>query len=82
MPPGAPRTKPRALNTALPFARGGLIVVYDAEDRPEPGQLRRAAEIFAANDDNIACVQARLSIDNTDDGWLARGIMAQTPQDK
>jgi len=81
-PPGTPRTKPRALNAALPFARGGLTVVYDAEDRPERRQLRRAVEAFAANDDSLACVQARLSIDNTDDNWLARGIMAQTPQDK
>jgi hypothetical protein len=37
-------------------------------------------QAFAADDDGLACVQARLSIDNTDDGWLARGIMAQTPQ--
>jgi len=76
-PPGAPRTKPRALNAALPFARGGLTVVYDAEDRPERRQLRRAVEAFAANDDSLACVQARLSIDNTDDNWLARMFTAE-----
>ena len=35
-----PRTKPKALNWALPFARGSLVAVYDAEDRPEPNQLR------------------------------------------
>jgi hypothetical protein len=79
VPEGAPRTKPRALNAALPFARGSLTVVYDAEDRPEPDQLRRAVDAFAAGDGMLACVQARLSIDNTEDGWLARGIMAQTP---
>ncbi|HEX3858260.1 MAG TPA: glycosyl transferase, partial [Pseudolabrys sp.] len=35
-PPVGPRTKPKALNVALPFARGAFIVIYDAEDRPEP----------------------------------------------
>jgi cellulose synthase/poly-beta-1,6-N-acetylglucosamine synthase-like glycosyltransferase len=77
VPDGAPRTKPRALNVALPFARGHYTVVYDAEDRPEPDQLRRAVQAFATNDDGLACVQARLSIDNTDDGWLARMFTAE-----
>lgn len=39
-PPGTPRTKPRALNCALPYATGDLLVVYDAEDDPDPSQLR------------------------------------------
>jgi cellulose synthase/poly-beta-1,6-N-acetylglucosamine synthase-like glycosyltransferase len=70
-PDSKPRTKPKALNIALPFARGSFTVVYDAEDRPEPAQLRRALESFAAGGDKLACVQARLSIDNTTDSWLA-----------
>jgi hypothetical protein len=37
VPPGGPRTKPRALNAALPLARGALLTVYDAEDAPDPG---------------------------------------------
>jgi cellulose synthase/poly-beta-1,6-N-acetylglucosamine synthase-like glycosyltransferase len=41
-PPIGPRTKPKALNVALPFARGSFTVVYDAEDVPEPAQLRCA----------------------------------------
>ena len=72
VPPGAPRTKPRALNFALPFASGELIVVFDAEDRPEPGQLRKAAAIFASGPGDLACLQARLSIDNSADSWLTR----------
>ncbi len=79
IPVGGPRTKPKALNVALPFARGTFTVVYDAEDRPEPDQLRRALQAFRANGDDLACVQARLCIDNTADNWLTRGIMAQTP---
>lgn len=40
-PAGGPRTKPKALNAALPFARGSFVVVYDAEDRPDPDQGTR-----------------------------------------
>ncbi|MGA2794141.1 MAG: glycosyltransferase [Roseiarcus sp.] len=79
-PPGAPATKPRALNVALPFARGDLIVIYDAEDAPAPDQLRRAAARFS-EDPAIDCLQARLVVDNIDDSWLTSGITAQTPQD-
>jgi cellulose synthase/poly-beta-1,6-N-acetylglucosamine synthase-like glycosyltransferase len=71
-PPGEPKTKPRALNVALPLARGRHLVVYDAEDQPEAGQLRAAVACFSACDDSVACLQARLAIDNTDDGWLTR----------
>jgi len=71
-PPVGPRTKPKALNVALPLARGSFTVVYDAEDVPEPDQLRRALDVFAAADARLACVQASLTIDNTADSWLAR----------
>ena len=43
-----PRTKPKALNAALPFARGSFVAVFDAEDRPEPDQLRLALDAFVA----------------------------------
>ncbi len=43
MPPGQPRTKPRALNIGLHEVRGEYVVVYDAEDQREPDQLRKAA---------------------------------------
>jgi hypothetical protein len=77
VPPGGPRTKPKALNAALPFARGEFVVIYDAEDRPEPDQLRRAYDAFARDGVQLACVQARLSIDNTEDGWLTRLFTAE-----
>lgn len=70
-PDMAPRTKPKALNIALPFISGRFVVVYDAEDRPEPNQLRRAVAAFRRAGPELACVQARLAIDNTRDGWLA-----------
>ena len=77
VPAAAPRTKPKALNAALPFARGAFTVVYDAEDRPEPDQLRRALHAFGRHGDELACVQARLSIDNTSDSWLTRLFTAE-----
>ena len=75
-PPVGPRTKPKALNAALPFAHGSYTVVFDAEDVPEPDQLRRALDTFTAADHRLACVQASLTIDNTADGWLARMFTA------
>jgi len=74
VPPGSPRTKPRALNVGLPVARGRYLVVYDAEDVPDPGQLRMAFQIFDRSEADVACLQARLVIDNTEDGILTRGI--------
>ncbi|MCU0911488.1 MAG: glycosyltransferase, partial [Rhodobacteraceae bacterium] len=41
VPEGTLRTKPRALNYALDFARGSIIGVYDAEDAPDPDQIHR-----------------------------------------
>ena len=71
-PAGEPRTKPRALNVALPLARGEYTVIYDAEDIPDPGQLRLALGTFARHPPEVACLQARLVIDNTGDNWLTR----------
>ena len=76
-PPAGPRTKPKALNVALPFARGTFTVVFDAEDRPEPNQLRRALHAFQAAGNDLACVQACLSIDNTADSWLTAFYTAE-----
>lgn len=72
VPAGLPRTKPRALNAALPLARGACLVVYDAEDVPAPGQLRVAAARFAQSGPETACLQGRLVIDNLADGRLTR----------
>lgn len=63
-PPGVPKTKPRACNYALDHAKGELVVIYDAEDMPDPGQLREAAARFAASDPRLACLQAPLRIED------------------
>lgn len=71
--PEAPlRTKPRALNYALNFARGEIVGVYDAEDAPARGQLRAVAAAFAAGGPRLACVQGVLDYYNPDTNWMAR----------
>ncbi|PWR18137.1 glycosyltransferase family 2 protein [Zavarzinia aquatilis] len=72
VPPSFPRTKPKACNFALPLARGRLLAIYDAEDRPESDQLRRAAAALVAGPPTLACVQARLNFFNADENWLTR----------
>lgn len=71
VPPLGPRTKPKALNAGLPFARGEFVAVFDAEDRPDPSQLRDALDAFRRHGDDVACVQASLCIDNSADSWPA-----------
>jgi cellulose synthase/poly-beta-1,6-N-acetylglucosamine synthase-like glycosyltransferase len=72
VPDGEPRTKPRALNYALTFAEGDYVVVYDAEDEPEPDQLRRALVLLRSEPDRIGCVQARLNVYNAGTSWFTR----------
>jgi len=67
-----PLTKPKACNFALSFARGEFLVIFDAEDLPEPDQLRRAVTAFRAGDEKLACVQARLNYYNQFENWLTR----------
>jgi len=76
-PAAAPQTKPKALNWALPFARGSFVAVFDAEDRPEPDQLHAALATFDAHDDKVACAQAGLCIDNETHSLLSRMFVAE-----
>ena len=72
VPPGGPQTKPKALNYALATARGDFVVVYDAEDQPDPDQLRKAVHRFGQAEFDLACLQAGLNHYNIDENWLAR----------
>ncbi len=72
VPPGLPRTKPRALNHALRSTDSEFVVVYDAEDLPDPDQLHRALGVFAEGGASTACVQARLGLYNPQATWLSR----------
>lgn len=67
-----PQTKPKALNYALPFAAGDYLVIYDAEDRPDPWQLLKAVARFRAAPPETACLQASLAFHNDQENWLSR----------
>jgi cellulose synthase/poly-beta-1,6-N-acetylglucosamine synthase-like glycosyltransferase len=72
VPAYGPQTKPRALRYALPLAKGEFVVVYDAEDRPHPGQLMEAFSVFQKEPVGTACLQSPLTISNGASGCLTR----------
>ncbi|MFV2092826.1 MAG: glycosyltransferase, partial [Hyphomicrobiales bacterium] len=72
VPTSWPRTKPKAMNYALARARGSLVAVFDAEDIPQPSQLRIAARAFSQSPEKLACLQCRLGFYNAGQNWLTR----------
>ena len=77
VPPAHPRTKPKACNYGLHFATGEIITIYDAEDLPEPLQLRRVVAAFRSLPDNVACVQAKLVYHNGHQNILTAWFTAE-----
>lgn len=76
IPPADPRTKPKACNYALHYATGEIVTIFDAEDRPDPLQLRRVAVAFADLDDDVVCVQAKLAFHNGSQNMLTAWFTA------
>jgi glycosyltransferase XagB len=72
VPTSLPRTKPKALNYAIPFVKGDYVTVYDAEDIPEKDQLLKSVYAFRTLPENYACVQAKLNFYNKDQNILTR----------
>lgn len=72
VPHSQPQTKPKACNYGLLRARGSLVTIFDAEDRPEPLQLRRAAVALARLGPTYACLQAELGYFNTYQNRITR----------
>jgi cellulose synthase/poly-beta-1,6-N-acetylglucosamine synthase-like glycosyltransferase len=73
VPAGGPRTKPKAMAYGLLYAKGEMLTVYDAEDRPEPYQLKEAIWLFRKLDDpDVACLQAKLNYYNPRQNLLTR----------
>lgn len=77
VPYSEPRTKPKACNYGLLRALGSLVTIYDAEDRPEPLQLRRAVAAFERQPPEVACLQAKLSYHNANQNLLTRWFTAE-----
>ncbi len=67
-----PRTKPKACNYGLLHAKGKYVVVYDAEDRPHPQQLKQAIAKFNICDEKVICIQARLNFYNKQENLLTK----------
>jgi len=85
VPDCVPKTKPKACNHGLERARGEYLVIYDAEDRPEPDQLKKAvvgfqkanarrgrlARWFLRRSETV-CLQAKLNYYNPDQNLLTK----------
>lgn len=72
VPDSLPKTKPKACNFGLIRARGEFIVIYDAEDRPDPDQLKKVYLTFKSCDERTACVQAKLNYFNSEQNLLTK----------
>ncbi len=72
VPAEGPRTKPKACNYGLLFARGEYCVIYDAEDIPDPDQLKKAIAVFRRSGEEIGCVQAKLNYYNPRQNIITR----------
>jgi glycosyltransferase XagB len=77
VPDGKPKTKPKACNVGLARARGEFVTIYDAEDRPDPLQLRRSVVAFSRLDQKVVCLQAKLSYYNADQNLITRWFTAE-----
>lgn len=77
VPDSNPKTKPKACNFGLGSAKGEYCVIFDAEDKPEPSQLKKAYLAFQKAPSNIACLQAKLNYFNPHQNLLTRFFTAE-----
>ncbi|MBM1154993.1 glycosyltransferase family 2 protein [archaeon] len=62
--------KQRALNSALPYARGEIIIVFDADYYPQRDVVERLVSFFA--DPEVGVVQGAVVVENEDESLLTR----------
>ena len=72
VPAQKPYGKPKATNYAMLHVTGEYAVIFDAEDRPDPLQLRKAVHAFRTGGDDLGCVQAPLVFENQRTTWVSR----------
>jgi cellulose synthase/poly-beta-1,6-N-acetylglucosamine synthase-like glycosyltransferase len=77
VPNSFPKTKPKACNYGLTKATGDFSVIYDAEDIPDPLQLKKAVLGFTKSDPYIVCLQAKLNFYNSKQNLLTRIFTAE-----
>jgi glycosyltransferase XagB len=64
-----PKSKPKALNTALPYCRGDVIGIFDAEDVVHEGLLAAVEHRFVTED--VSAVQAGVQLINFWSTWFS-----------
>ena len=67
-----PKTKPKACNYGLHFARGKYLTIYDAEDIPDTDQLKKVVTLFDKLPENYICIQSALNYYNRNENFLTR----------
>jgi cellulose synthase/poly-beta-1,6-N-acetylglucosamine synthase-like glycosyltransferase len=72
VPTCKPKTKPKACNYGLIRAEGEYAVIYDAEDRPEPDQLKKVYLAYKKLPDEFVCIQAKLNYFNSNQNILTK----------
>lgn len=77
VPDSQPKTKPKACNYGLAEARGEYLVIYDAEDMPDPQQLKKAYLSFKKVGPKVLCLQAKLNYYNPHQNLLTRFFTAE-----
>jgi len=77
IPDAGPRTKPKALNVGIIDSDGEILTIYDAEDRPDPDQLKKVAWAFSKLPENVVCIQAKLTFHNPRQNLLTRWFFAE-----
>lgn len=69
---GAPGGKSGALNEAIPHLTGEVVMVFDADHRPQPDVLLKHARHY--EDPSVAAVQGRCQIGNPNEGVIAAAV--------
>src|SRR6185295_4474799 len=77
VPHSFPKTKPKAMNYGLSLARGEIITIYDAEDVPDPLQLKKAVLAFSRLGPEVICLQSKLNFYNPRQNFLTKIFTAE-----
>ena len=72
VPDTNPKTKPKACNYGLLYSRGEMVVVYDAEDEPDPDQLKKVVAALRGADERVVCAQCKLNYYNRNQNMLTK----------